>query len=229
MLPTFRLKASDMTEKVKVAVIGGIALVVAAAVPLLLRHFGSPSEDAANTKPTIVAPVNATIRVRVKDAKCNSPVVAEASLQSVQGAVYGSPQKTDDKGEATFQAPQSASELLIVASAPGYADFRRKVNATDSVYDVALDPLPMNRGIPEGATLASMRPSMESDLNVAISFAPSCSARARNAALSAASLDGLRCAPQQYIEGLLARVKGRPAIYSVTEVVRGQRYEINCH
>lgn len=212
-----------MTGKEKVAWIGLASAVAVALIGALATVGGRLVTDDPPQETSV------TLRAKVRDLKCGKNPAAEVSLTRLDGGALGAPQQTDVNGEVTLHAPKDAGEVFIVATSPGYASFKQKVPAASGTRDLNLEPLPIRRGIPDNTQLDSFMTAVQSDLNVRIDFAPSCTARARRALLSDGALAGNSCAPIPYIEQTLARVKGRPALYTVTEITPSQRYEISCH
>ena len=183
------------------------------------RLFGSRSSGGSDV----------TVAATVKDRRCNRAVSADVGILKLNGSLVGTFQRTDSHGQVSLQAPTDVAEVFIVVKAVGYEEYREKVPAQAQSIVVTLESVPIRRGIPDGAALDSVRALLEGDINARIDFNPGCSSKARNAQVASASIAGYRCAPAEYINQALARIKGRPATYRVAEIVPLQRYEIECH
>jgi len=208
------LEKKESKIPIWVAIIGAMGVIVAALIaagalhlhPHPKEHINGVASDALNQTPL------PGIVVR---------------LETNEGQLL-TQDTTDRDGEFSLAIPDGLTTVRIVAEAPGYVPYDKKLPAQESKNNIQFARQPISFGIPDGTSIDGALQTIAGKLNVTIVFSKSCTRKGATAVLNGGELQGDRRMPEAIIKDLLSRVKGNTVRYDVIAIEEGKRYEVRC-
>jgi hypothetical protein len=204
---------------ITVALITGLSVIVAAAIPGVIPHM---LRWLAGDHP------NKYVNGVVSDALTKAPMPGVVvRLESNEGKLL-TQDTTDHDGKFNLPIQGDVEVIRVLASADGYTPYEQKLPAQETRNDIQLTRQRISSGIPNGFPLDGAAGIVASKLNITVVFGTGCNKKDRAAPLNGGQLEGDPRAPEEMLKDLLTRVKDNRRRYSTITIESGKRYEIDC-
>lgn len=198
-----------------VAVIGALALVIAALIPGVIPWI----RDGHSKK---------YISGVVSDSGSKAPMAGVVvQLQTNEGQLV-TQDTTDRDGKFNLVLPEGPTTIRLFVSVNGYVPYDEKIPAQETKEDIQLLRQHIKFGIPDGTQLDSARQIIAGKLNVTIVFSKNCSKKATTVALNGGELEGDPRMPDTILRDLVTRVSDNSLRYDIITIEAEKRYEVRC-
>jgi len=198
-----------------VAVIGAVALVIAALIPGVIPWI----RDGRSKK---------YISGVVSDAGSKVPMSGVVIQLQTNESQQLAQDTSDRDGNFSLAIPDGPTVIRLSVSASGYVPYDKKLPAQETKQDIPLVRQHITFGIPDGTSLDSAMQIIAGKLNVTIVFSKRCSKRATIAAVNGGELEGDPKMSDAILKDLVARVRDNSLRYDIITIEAEKRYEVRC-